>query len=381
MMLQLRGSRSTEGHHQGRQLEPFRAMAPKKVIKVAMKKKLKLKSTAKNAQKSANIGPPTSIMKNPAAAPPQGGPLKGILKKKPPKKTADSDDEPPLSKTDAAGKVDMSFLKNHAERAKAFGRLNTAIKNYTGAGKADLLAMRNQYTRQGAPDRHKKARALLEDWIIDPSFGRAIARYKIEVSSAEELRSDDEIVSKGRLEMLEGKQEAKDLIEKNVLPETTDKYGRVAYVYSTQRAARISRKQHTFQQDTSMNLNAKQANKVAEGLMDTEIESLGAQGTNHRSKAPPPPKELSEEEKKAKEKEALVRKLWLKGAKCLEKGPQCRTFTQEVKAPDCQRLEYQHQFKAEGGTALERPVENSLGYKSKFAPWDRPHSEKSHAGV
>ena len=343
-------------------------MAPKKVIKVAMKKKLKLKSTAKNAQKSANKGPSMSIMKKPAAASPQGGPLKGILKKKPPKKTADSDDEPPLSKTDAAGKVDMSFLKNHAERAKAFGRLNTAIKNYTGAGKADLLAMRNQYTRQGAPDRHKKARALLEDWIIDPSFGRAIARYKIEVSSAEELRSDDEIVSKGRLEMLEGKQEAKDLIEKNVLPETTDKYGRVAYVYSTQRAARISRKQHTFQQDTSMNLNAKQANKVAEGLMDTEIESLGAQGSNHRSKPPPPPKELSEEEKKAKEKEALVRKLWLKGAKCLEKAHSVVLSLKRSKHPIAKGLTTSINSKLKEAQPLKDQLKTALDTKASSLP-------------
>ena len=49
-----------------------------------------------------------------------------------------------------------------------------------------------------------KSRQLLEDWIIDPSFGRTAARYRVAIETSEELKSDDEVVSKSRLEVLEG---------------------------------------------------------------------------------------------------------------------------------------------------------------------------------
>ena len=91
--------------------------------------------------------------------------------------------------------------------------------------KEQILQQYNETQTPGVPNRWGKARQMLEDWVVDPSFGRSAARFQMEVANEQEVRSDDEIVSKSRLEVLEGKDGAKELLENNSLPVTKDRYG------------------------------------------------------------------------------------------------------------------------------------------------------------
>jgi hypothetical protein len=59
-----------------------------------------------------------------------------------------------------------------------------------------------------------------------------------------------------RLELLEGKDGAAELIDGKLIRETTDKYGRVAYIYSQDMASRVGRKKKKVELASSMALNA-----------------------------------------------------------------------------------------------------------------------------
>ena len=104
---------------------------------------------------------------------------------------------------DPATAPDMSFLESHKERKAAYGRLTHAV---VATGDQDLIKYHQSLPKAGTTARWAKQKAILQDWIIDPSFARAKARYSISISNSEELKSDDEVVTAERLEIIEGKQ-------------------------------------------------------------------------------------------------------------------------------------------------------------------------------
>jgi hypothetical protein len=59
-----------------------------------------------------------------------------------------------------------------------------------------------------------------------------------------------------RLELLEGAAGAKELIDGKLIRETTDKYGRPAWLYSSDHSSRIGRKGKKVELKASMKLNA-----------------------------------------------------------------------------------------------------------------------------
>ena len=120
----------------------------------------------------------------------------------------------------------MSFLANPAERGKAYGRLKTAVSN---SGNPSVLALYDNYTKSSV-DRDAKMRQFLVDWVIDPSFGKAVLKNHTVIEQIEEAKNKEEVVSYSRLEVLEGVKGARELKDK--LEKTVDKFGRPAYKYS-----------------------------------------------------------------------------------------------------------------------------------------------------
>ena len=114
-------------------------------------------------------------------------------------------------------------LDNIAERRKAFGRLDTALKQ---DGRQDVYAAHAQACSEN------RRRAFLDDWIMDPTFSKCILTWSHEVRHTVETGDDGEVVSWSRLVVLEGITGANELKDK--LEKTTDKYGRPAYKYLRQ---------------------------------------------------------------------------------------------------------------------------------------------------
>ena len=118
------------------------------------------------------------------------------LKKKPAAPEAPeadgTDKELPEPTEEEQAKLDF-FANDHKARKAAYGRLSTAVEKYDGPLKDQLLQQYNETQTPGVANRWAKARQMLEDWVLDPSFGRSVARYTIEAENEEELRSDDEI--------------------------------------------------------------------------------------------------------------------------------------------------------------------------------------------
>ena len=205
----------------------------------------------------------------------------------------------------AEQQAQLDFLAaNHNARKAAYGRMATAVQQYKGPDADAIIKLYNETQAKGGAGRFAKSRQLVEDWIIDPSFGRSAARYRIAIETSEELKSDDEIVSKSRLEVLEGSAGAKELIEMGALPETTDRYGRPAYIWSRTRSSRKAKKKRSFEQNTEMTLNSKQAEAINTRLGDSHL-SLDPRPAKLPRKAQ---KELTEEEQKNKEIKTNLRK-------------------------------------------------------------------------
>ena len=92
--------------------------------------------------------------------------------------------------------------------------------------------------------------------------------------------------------VLEGKDGAAELTSQDCLPKVKDKYGRDAYIYSTDRARRASQKRNSFATDTEMDLDAKQLEAV-NARLDSYSFKLGG------GKAKKIPKVLTEDEREA----------------------------------------------------------------------------------
>ena len=80
---------------------------------------------------------------------------------------------------------------------------------------------------------------MLKGWIVDPSFGTAMMKWRVQLTNEEQMASDDEVVSRSRLKVLEGVEGAQELIDNNLLTKTKDKYGREAWIYSSDRIRRV----------------------------------------------------------------------------------------------------------------------------------------------
>ena len=150
--------------------------------------------TVAAAKAPAGAGPKKVIVakgKAKALTKSAGKPVKGILKH--PTVTAAGGKAAAAGKAAAGGKAaaaggkaaaaggkegsaDLSFLKNHKERKAAYGRLKTAVY---ASGRQEAIDLYEQLSRPGQAGRFGKMQTMLADWVIDPSFGKACARYDI----------------------------------------------------------------------------------------------------------------------------------------------------------------------------------------------------------
>ena len=140
---------------------------------------------------------------------------------------------------------------------------------------------------------------MLKDWIVDPSFGTAMMKWRVQLTNEEEMASDDEVVSRSRLKVLEGVEGAQELIDNNLLTKTKDKYGREAWIYSSDRIRRVQKRKLEAAQETTLEVDAEAARRIREGMMNVDIcKPTGARSTQ---KPKPAPKPMTEEEKKQQE--------------------------------------------------------------------------------
>ena len=122
-------------------------------------------------------------------------------------------------------------------------------------------------------------KALLTDWMVDPSFGKAVMKWKVQLSVSEELKSDDEVVSASRLQVLEGKAGAKELIDNDLLPKTKDKFGREAYIWSRTRVTRGRKRTLEAEQESTMELTGAQAASVRNTMIEQGLTPGGSTGS------------------------------------------------------------------------------------------------------
>ena len=180
------------------------------------------------APKIAKTVVPLKAILKKSAAPPTG------ILKKPAASTAAAADPGTELAIPAAALPKIMALEDPDERRRAYGRLETAAK--TG-GDAEALRLYEEAKKKPG---NQAIRQLLDDWTIDPRFGRAKLRFQLEISRSESMGSDDEVVSAAKLKVLEGEEGYNEL--KDILPKTKDKYGREAFVYSVTRASRRSKR-------------------------------------------------------------------------------------------------------------------------------------------
>ena len=101
----------------------------------------------------------------------------------------------------------MAFLQDPKERRAAHGRMQTAVAN---SGNDQVIAI-YEASANAKGDKNAKMRRLLEDWLIDPSFGQALLNNSTIIEEYKQAKGKDEVVSYSRLEVLEGKLGAKEL--------------------------------------------------------------------------------------------------------------------------------------------------------------------------
>ena len=86
---------------------------------------------------------------------------------------ANDEGELPAPTEEEQAKLDF-FNTNHNARKAAYGRLATAVEKYDGPLKDQLLQQYNESQTPGVANRWAKARQMLEEWVLDPSFGRSV---------------------------------------------------------------------------------------------------------------------------------------------------------------------------------------------------------------
>jgi hypothetical protein len=95
--------------------------------------------------------------------------------------------------------VDLSFLDTAAERRKAYGRLETAVKK---SGNDSVLAV-YEAAKSSKENRDSKMRKVLEDWMIDPTFATCVLKNSTLIEEEEEKRESEETVSRSRCDELQ----------------------------------------------------------------------------------------------------------------------------------------------------------------------------------
>ena len=94
-----------------------------------------------------------------------------------------------------------------------------------------------------------------------------------------------------RLQVLEGKEGAKYLIDNKLLEETQDKYGRHAYKFSRDISQAMNAKRQKLTHNNQMELDAGQAARVRQGLMAASFSRQSAGGGGGGGSSRKPPKE------------------------------------------------------------------------------------------
>ena len=224
-----------------------------------------------------------------------GKPVKGILKH--PTVTAAGGKAAAAGKAAAGGKAaaaggeggsaDLSFLKNHGERKAAYGRLKTAVY---ASGRSEAIDLYEQLSRPGQAGRFGKMQTMLADWVIDPSFGKACARYDIFLEGIEEDADEEEKLTLYKLQQKEGKEGAQHLIDNGLVEACTDNYGRDAWRYVSQKGRRTAKKTQRFNYSIQSDLDAPQATAVQTALLNSTT-SLSSRGRTPTNKAPMTPEE------------------------------------------------------------------------------------------
>ena len=84
-----------------------------------------------------------------------------------------------------------------------------------------------------------------------------------------------------------------------MLATTNDKYGREAWIYSSDRIRRVQKRKLEAEQETSLEVEAEAAKRIREGMMNVDI--CKPTGARSMPKTKPAPKPMTEEEKKQQE--------------------------------------------------------------------------------
>ena len=147
--------------------------------------------------------------------------------------------------------------------------------------------------KQSGKDEAK--RQFLEDWVVDPTFAKSKFVYTTGVQSIEAESSDEEVYTRPRLEHAIGKEDASNLIDGGSLEQGKDKYGRDGWKYGRSRKRRgVSRTRSAIHSD-EMDVNADQAKRIREGLVNSSI-GLANRGRTTKPKAAISDAEMKEQE-------------------------------------------------------------------------------------
>ena len=142
----------------------------------------------------------------------------------------------------------LDFLNDPAKHRAAYGRLDTAIKKIGDPETQAAIVRRWDAIKSMKKGKDAQQRAFLEKWTIDPSFGENLLDDVVAIEKEDAEFSDEEEVSRSRLEVLEGKEGAKCLLDNNCLEEVVEKYDRQAWKYSVAKARRGSNTKQTITQ-------------------------------------------------------------------------------------------------------------------------------------
>ena len=210
----------------------------------------------------------------------------------------------------------LQILGDSKLRRAAYGRLETAV--YNTDDKAVVPIYEGLSKVRACQDEKKKE--FLKQWLMDPGFSTCIAICGVYVEHLNESESAERIVTEWKLQQLEGVEDAKFLIDNNLLQPGVDRYGRSGWVYSEDVVRRIRKGKMKVGMKQTMQLDASQAQDMQASLLDADVWSTGAGGLNKlknkgkgqgkgkgKGKGKGEPKEISPEEKQAKELVVAVR--------------------------------------------------------------------------